>query len=161
MNKLTRLSCEFRSWALGRDLFDSTDLYAECLRLNEQIMNICQEMKRALMKEVNVRSGQEETKLLHSAVSQHGSAKKEVQEAQSACFNMHSAWRNFLSQSAQENLRSCKTAVGVEGKDDTSMTRCRRSQTQRNRNHSRKTNCRQLQGPPLQPWPCCLSNLAK
>lgn len=55
-----------------------------------------------VMKEMHVRSGQEETKLLHSAVSQHGRAKKEVQEAQSARFQMHTAWRNFLSQSAQQ-----------------------------------------------------------
>jgi len=55
-----------------------------------------------LMKEVNVRTGQEETKLLHSAVSQHGRAKKAVQEAQSARLQMHTAWRNFLSQSAQQ-----------------------------------------------------------
>ena len=55
-----------------------------------------------LMKEVNVRSGQEETKLLHSAVSQHGRAKKEVEEAQLARFNMHTAWRNFLAASVQQ-----------------------------------------------------------
>ena len=39
---------------------------------------------------------------LHSAVSQHGRAKKAVQEAQSARLQMHTAWRNFLSQSAQQ-----------------------------------------------------------
>ena len=55
-----------------------------------------------LMKEMNARSGQEETKLLHAAVSQHGRAKKEVQAAQAARFQMHTAWRNFLSQSAQQ-----------------------------------------------------------
>ena len=55
-----------------------------------------------LMKEMNARSGQEETKLLHAAVSQHGRAKKEVQAAQAARFQVHTAWRNFLSQSAQQ-----------------------------------------------------------
>ena len=104
------------------------------------------------MKEMNTRSGQAETKLLHWAVSQHGRAKKEVQAAQSARFQMHTAWRNFLSQSAQqwqtnaaqfmeqekllterlqtakdnltaakENLGNCKTAAGLEAKEDTSV----------------------------------------
>ena len=43
-----------------------------------------------------------ETKLLHAAVTQHGRARKEVQEAQAARFNMHSVWRNFLSQSVEQ-----------------------------------------------------------
>lgn len=55
-----------------------------------------------LMKEVSARTGQEETKLLHSAVTQHGKAKKEVEEAQIARFNMHQAWRNFLAASVQQ-----------------------------------------------------------
>ena len=55
-----------------------------------------------LMKEVNVRTGQEQTKLLHSAVTQHGRAKKELEEAQLARFNMHMAWRNFLAASVQQ-----------------------------------------------------------
>ena len=55
-----------------------------------------------LMKEVSVRTGQEETRLLHTAVTQHGRAKKEVEEAQQARFNMHMAWRNFLAASVQQ-----------------------------------------------------------
>lgn len=55
-----------------------------------------------LVKEVSSKSGQEETKLLHAAVSQHGRAKKELQEAQTARHQMHSAWRNFLSQSVDQ-----------------------------------------------------------
>ena len=55
-----------------------------------------------LMKEVSVRTGQEETRLLHTAVTQHGRAKKEVEEAQLARFNMHMAWRNFLAASVQQ-----------------------------------------------------------
>ena len=57
---------------------------------------------QTLVTEVTVRSGQEETKLLHSAVSQHGRAKKQVQEAQSARLHMHAAWRNFLAQSVEQ-----------------------------------------------------------
>lgn len=57
---------------------------------------------QALVKEVTVRSGQEETKQLHSAVSQHGRAKKEVQDAQAARLHMHSAWKNFLAQSVKQ-----------------------------------------------------------
>lgn len=57
---------------------------------------------QALVKEVTVRSGQEETKALHSAVTQHGKAKKEVSEAQAARLQMHAAWRNFLAQSVDQ-----------------------------------------------------------
>ena len=57
---------------------------------------------QTLVTEVTVRTGQEETKLLHSAVSQHGRAKKQVQEAQSARLHMHAAWRNFLAQSVDQ-----------------------------------------------------------
>jgi len=60
---------------------------------------------QTLVKEVTVRSGQDETKLLHSAVSQHGRAKKEVSEAQAARLQMHAAWRNFLEQSVQQWTR--------------------------------------------------------
>ena len=55
-----------------------------------------------LVKEVTVRSGQEETKQLHSAVTQHGRAKKEVQDSQSARLHMHLAWKNFLAQSVKQ-----------------------------------------------------------
>ena len=55
-----------------------------------------------LMQEVNTRSGQQEAKQLHAAVSQHGRARKELQEAQAARHQMHSAWRNFLSQSVDQ-----------------------------------------------------------
>ena len=55
-----------------------------------------------LIQEVNSKSGQQETKQLHAAVSQHGRAKKELQEAQAARHHMHSAWRNFLSQSVDQ-----------------------------------------------------------
>ena len=57
---------------------------------------------QALVKEATVRSGQEETKILHSAVSQHGRAKKELQEAQAARLQMHAAWKNFLAQSVDQ-----------------------------------------------------------
>ena len=73
-------------------------LVAALKKLTEELPDNVQQV----MKEMHVRSGQEETKLLHSAVSQHGRAKKEVQEAQSARFQMHTAWRNCLSQSAQQ-----------------------------------------------------------
>ena len=92
---------------------------------------------QSLVKEVTVRSGQEETKILHSAVSQHGRAKKELEEAQAARLHMHGAWKNFLAQSvgqwskyteqfmqqerqmmerlklAQENLLAAKANLGV------------------------------------------------
>lgn len=57
---------------------------------------------QSLVAEVTARSGQEETKLLHSAVSQHGRAKKDLQEAQTSRLQMHTAWRNFLAQSVEQ-----------------------------------------------------------
>ena len=57
---------------------------------------------QALMKDVSIRSGQEETKQLHAAVSQHGRAKREIAAAQAARLNMHVAWKNFLSHSVQQ-----------------------------------------------------------
>ena len=53
-----------------------------------------------MIKDVSLRSGQQETKLLHSAVSAHGKAKKELYEAQLARVNLHSSWRRFLADSA-------------------------------------------------------------
>ena len=44
---------------------------------------------QALMKDVSIRSGQEETKQLHALVSQHGRAKREIAAAQAARLNMH------------------------------------------------------------------------
>ena len=40
--------------------------------------------------------------MLHSAVAAHGKAKRELHEAQAARMNLHSAWRRFLAQSAQQ-----------------------------------------------------------
>ena len=57
---------------------------------------------QALMKDVSIRAGQEETKQMHAAVSQHGRAKREVADAQSARLHMHQAWKNFLAQSVQQ-----------------------------------------------------------
>ena len=57
---------------------------------------------QALMKDVSIRAGQQETKQLHAAVSQHGRAKREIAAAQAARLNMHVAWKNFLSQSVQQ-----------------------------------------------------------
>ena len=57
---------------------------------------------QALMKDVAIRSGQEETKQLHAAVTQHGKAKKEVADAQAARLHMHTTWKNFLAQSVQQ-----------------------------------------------------------
>ena len=53
-----------------------------------------------MLQDVNLRTGQQETKLLHSAVSAHGKAKKELYEAQLARVNLHSSWRRFLADSA-------------------------------------------------------------
>ena len=60
------------------------------------------EYVQQLIQEENSKSGQQETKQLDAAVSQHGRAKKEMQEAQASRHQMHSAWRNFLSQSVDQ-----------------------------------------------------------
>eukprot|EP00435_Cladocopium_sp_Y103_P038123 s976_g10.t1 len=57
---------------------------------------------QSLVQNVNIRTGQQETKMLHSAVTAHGKAKRELQEAQLARTNLHSAWRAFLTQSAAQ-----------------------------------------------------------
>ena len=62
--------------------------------LPEELQNVLQE--------VTSKSGQQETKLLHSAVTAHGRAKKDLQEAQIERANLHTAWRKFLSQSAEQ-----------------------------------------------------------
>ena len=54
------------------------------------------------MKEISVKSGQDETKLLHAAVPQHGRAPKELEAAQASRLQLHSCWRNFLSKSVDQ-----------------------------------------------------------
>ena len=70
---------------------------------------------QAMVKDLSVKSGQEETKLLHPAVSQHGRAKKEVQEAQSAKLQLHSAWKSVLAQSAERWQTYTKHHQAVHG----------------------------------------------
>ena len=52
---------------------------------------------QAIVSEAAQKEGQNETKQLHSAVSAHGKAKRALQEAQIARFNLHAAWRSFLT----------------------------------------------------------------
>lgn len=57
---------------------------------------------QSVMKDINTRTGQDETKILHAAVSQHGRARKELEAAQMARLHLHSSWRNFLSKSVDQ-----------------------------------------------------------
>ena len=57
---------------------------------------------QAMVKDVAIKDGQTETKQMHSAVTAHGRAKKELQQAQLARFNLHAAWRGFLSQAVAQ-----------------------------------------------------------
>ena len=57
---------------------------------------------QTVMKEISVKTGQDETKILHAAVSQHGRARKELEAAQAARLQLHSSWRNFLSKSVEQ-----------------------------------------------------------
>ena len=52
---------------------------------------------QALMSTVAQKESQNETKQLHSAVTAHGKAKKELQAAQMARYNLHASWRTFLT----------------------------------------------------------------
>ena len=72
---------------------------AAALRKHQDVLP---EDVQALMKDVSIRAGQQETKQLHAAVSQHGRAKREIADAQAARLNMHVAWKKFLSQSVQQ-----------------------------------------------------------
>ena len=56
---------------------------------------------QALVNDANIKDSQSETRQLHSAVAAHGRAKKELQQAQLARFNLHAAWRGFLSQAIE------------------------------------------------------------
>ena len=57
---------------------------------------------QTMLQDVSIKTGQQETKILHSAVTTHGRAKKELQEAQIERANLHAAWRKFLTQSAEQ-----------------------------------------------------------
>jgi len=57
---------------------------------------------QAMVKDVAIKDGQTETKQMHSAVTAYGRAKKELQQAQLARFNLHAAWRGFLSQAVAQ-----------------------------------------------------------
>jgi len=51
---------------------------------------------QAFVSEAAQKEGQQETKQMHHAVTAHGKAKKELQQAQMARLNLHAAWRGFL-----------------------------------------------------------------
>eukprot|EP00435_Cladocopium_sp_Y103_P042148 s3646_g11.t1 len=51
---------------------------------------------QAIVNEAAMKDSQIETKQLHSAVAAHGRARKELQQAQLARHNLHTAWKGFL-----------------------------------------------------------------
>ena len=51
---------------------------------------------QAFVSEAARKESQQETKQMHHAVTAHGKAKKELQQAQLARLNLHAAWRGFL-----------------------------------------------------------------
>ena len=56
---------------------------------------------QALLNDAAIRDGQAETKQMHAAVAAHGRAKKELQHAHLARYNLHAAWRGFLTQAVE------------------------------------------------------------
>lgn len=55
-----------------------------------------------MVNEAAIKEGQQQTKQLHAVVAAHGRARKELQQAQLARFNLHNAWRGFLSQAVAQ-----------------------------------------------------------
>lgn len=55
-----------------------------------------------MVNEAAIKEGQQQTKQLHAVVAAHGRARKELQQAQLARFNLHNAWRGFLSQAVTQ-----------------------------------------------------------
>ena len=53
---------------------------------------------QTMVNEAAIKEGQMQTKHLHALVAAHGRARKELQQAQLARFNLHTAWKGFLSQ---------------------------------------------------------------
>lgn len=57
---------------------------------------------QSMVNEAAIKEGQQQTKQLHAVVAAHGRARKELQQAQLARFNLHNAWRGFLSQAVAQ-----------------------------------------------------------
>ena len=53
---------------------------------------------QSMVNEAAIKEGQQQTKQLHAVVAAHGRARKELQQAQLARYNLHTAWKGFLSQ---------------------------------------------------------------
>ena len=57
---------------------------------------------QSMVNEAAIKEGQQQTKQLHAVVAAHGRARKELQQAQLARFNLHNAWRGFLNQAVKQ-----------------------------------------------------------
>eukprot|EP00435_Cladocopium_sp_Y103_P050690 s495_g15.t1 len=57
---------------------------------------------QAIINDAAMKDSQQETKKMHSAVAAHGRARKELQQAQLARHNLHSAWKSFLGQAVTQ-----------------------------------------------------------
>ena len=55
-----------------------------------------------MVNDAAIKEGQQQTKQLHAVVTAHGKARKELQQAQLARYNLHNAWRSFLSQAVTQ-----------------------------------------------------------
>ena len=53
---------------------------------------------QSMVNDAAIKEGQQQTKQLHAVVAAHGRARKELQQAQLARYNLHTAWKGFLSQ---------------------------------------------------------------
>lgn len=57
---------------------------------------------QSMVNDAAIKEGQQQTKQLHAVVTAHGKARKELQQAQLARYNLHNAWRSFLSQAVTQ-----------------------------------------------------------
>ena len=55
-----------------------------------------------MVNEVSIKEDQNQTKQLHAVVAAHGRAQKELKQSQLARFNLHMAWRSFLTQAVTQ-----------------------------------------------------------
>ena len=55
-----------------------------------------------MVNDAAIKEGQQQTKQLHAVVTAHGKARKELQQAQLARYDLHNAWRSFLSQAVTQ-----------------------------------------------------------
>lgn len=89
----------------------ATPTNAPLLAQDENVIQLIKELRKseanlsaeaqALLNASELKSSQQLTKVLHSAVAKFGQCKKKLQEAREARLTLHSAWRSYLHTACQ------------------------------------------------------------